>query len=367
MTTLSVIIPCYKEAATIAEVVARVQSVVLPAGWKKEIIVVDDGSGGETVEILRGLEGTVRVIYRERNGGKGAAVKDGLRVAKGDYCIMQDADLELDPAQYQDLLAPILEGRAEAVFGYRILDTNLQHKNSTLFFGSKMVSLFYDLMFLKNFKDVPCAYKLFPRGAIPALLACPSNDFVFDAIEMTWTLNAAYSVAQVPVQYRPRTYAEGKKIHWQQGVYCLLAVLFIWLGIHTIPIGREAPRVFRFLTTGLLSVAINLTTFYLLTHMGVWYVYASAAGFGAGLIFNFFLNKFWTFKSPSLHHIPRQLPLHFGVGLCNLVLNSAIVYSLVEYLLVPSLLAQIMAAVVISAESFFLQSRYIFKEQEKAL
>jgi len=234
--TLSIIIPCYNEAATVAKVVAKVAATPLPAGWRKEIIVVDDGSGGETRSALERLReeefpAPLRIIYRGRNNGKGAAVKDGLRIAEGDYCLIQDADLELDPDQYQDLLQPIIAGEAEATFGYRVLAANDAPKNAVLFYGGRIISLLFNIAFGTKLRDIPCCYKLFPRTCIAALLEAPSDDFVFDAIEMTYAINRECSVAQVPIAYRPRSRAQGKKIRIKHGLRCAIAIVLLRLGL----------------------------------------------------------------------------------------------------------------------------------------
>ena len=186
---LSVIIPCYNEAATIAEVIDKVKKTELPGGWQKEIIVVNDNSRNDTERAIGAIKEIDHVIHRRKNGGKGAAVKDGLRVAKGDYCIIQDADLELDPNEYPSLLAPIIKGEADSVFGYRVLANPDAPKNPVLFYGGRILSLFYNLMFGAHFKDIPACYKIFPRAYIPELLKAPSDDFVFDAVEMTRVLD----------------------------------------------------------------------------------------------------------------------------------------------------------------------------------
>lgn len=231
---LSIIIPCYNETATIAEVVAKVAAAPLPPGWGREIIVVDDGSGEETRAALALLShekffAPVSIIYRSDNGGKGAAVKDGLSVARGEYIIIQDADLELDPAQYVDLFRPILAQEAEAVFGYRVLVADAQ-KNAVLFYGGRVISTLFNVAFGTKFYDIPCCYKLFPRRVIPGLLQTPSDDFVFDAIDLTYVINRECSVVQVPVTYRPRSRAQGKKIRIRHGLRCIGAIARLRLG-----------------------------------------------------------------------------------------------------------------------------------------
>ncbi|KND50849.1 MAG: dolichol-phosphate mannosyltransferase [Parcubacteria bacterium C7867-007] len=364
---LSVIIPCFNEAETIVQVVERVTATELPSGWSKEIIVVDDGSKEETHVALRKLssgsvENTVQVVYLPLNLGKGGAVKEGLRHATGEYCIIQDADLEIDPGQYPSLLAPIIEGRVDTVFGYRTLAEEDAHRNRMLFYGGRLVSSFYNLAFKSSFKDVPCCYKVFPRERIPALLAAPSDDFVFDAIEMTYILQHAGTVTQVPISYHPRTVTEGKKIRARHGLYCLLAIVFFRLGIHSAPMGKEVPKALRFLTTGSISVLVNIAVLYILTDIShLWYLLSSVVAFVTSGVVNFLLHKYWTFNYKHQKSTAIQVPLHLLVASINLVLNTGIVFILVHYLGVWYILAQAIAALIIAIESFLVLSRFIFK------
>ncbi len=360
---LSVIIPCYNEAATIAEVIDKVKKTELPGGWQKEIIVVNDNSRNDTERAIGAIKEIDHVIHRRKNGGKGAAVKDGLRVAKGDYCIIQDADLELDPNEYPSLLAPIIKGEADSVFGYRVLANPDAPKNPVLFYGGRILSLFYNLMFGAHFKDIPACYKIFPRAYIPELLKAPSDDFVFDAVEMTRVLDCGGSVAQVPISYRPRGRKEGKKIRWQHGAYCLLAILFLRLGVHHLPLAREAPKMFRFLVTGGTSVLVNLALIYTLTeYANMWYLLSSMFSFAGSWVVNFTLHKFWTFNYEHAHPTSFQAPLHFSLGLINLGINTVLMYVLVNYVHLWYMFAQIITAGIIAIESFMVQSRFIFKK-----
>ncbi|MBX4216183.1 bifunctional glycosyltransferase family 2/GtrA family protein, partial [Candidatus Parcubacteria bacterium] len=355
--TLSIIIPCYNEADTIAEVVAKVRRAPLPSGWRRELIVVNDGSTDHTRKALDAVSGIERVIHREKNGGKGAAVKDGLRAATGDYCLIQDADLELDPSQHQDLLAPVDKKEHEAVFGYRVLAPGHPTAGTILFLGGRAVSLLFNLAFGTRFKDVPCAYKLFPRSAIPALLRQPSDDFVFDAVEMTHVLHKAFSVGQVPLTYEPRSHAQGKKIHVKHGLYSALAIFLIRLGLPHHPLARELPRVTRFIVSGLITVGVNLAFLYVLTEwLHVWYLLSSVVSFTVGIGVGFALHKFWTFKSMELRRMAYQLPLHAGLSFINLFLNTALVYAFVEYFDLWYVGAQFLATGIIAVESFLILS-----------
>ncbi len=361
---LSVIIPCYNEAPTIAQVVSHVAAAPLPNGWEREIIVVDDGSGEETLEVLRTLPTEAQVLYRSHNSGKGAAVKDGLREATGDYCVIQDADLELDPSEFPVLLAPLLAGRAQAVFGYRTLRGDERYSR-LLFWGGKCISLLYDALFFKDYRDLPCCYKVFPRRIIPALLSAPSEDFVFDAVELTHVISSHCTVAQVPVTYKPRSRAEGKKIRARHGLFSAFAILFIRLGLHRGPVQQEFKRMSRYVITGSMTVAVDLFALWALTELfGLWYVLSAAAAFAISYAANFTLHKYWTFKSLDHASMRRELPLHLGLACINLGLNTLLVYILVEWTGLYYLAAQVLVAGFIALESFVLLSRVIFKHKQ---
>ncbi len=364
----SIIIPCYNEASTISEVVRRIIGHCLPSPWEKEVIIVDDGSLPETKSVLstlptQGRDTSVRVIYKPENEGKGAAVKDGLRVARGELCIIQDSDLELDPSEYSALLKPILSGDADSVFGYRVLRNARSHKNFFLFYGGRLLSMLYNLLFHSKFKDIPCCYKVFPRRFINDLLRAPSDDFVFDAIEMTRILHRGGAIAEVPVTYTPRSRGEGKKIRWHHGMYGALAIIFMRLGIHYPPIIKNMPKVFRFLITGTASFVVNISLFFILTHyLKVDYLTASPLAFFGSWIVNFNLHKFWTFSYKHERGTLSQMILHGGLMLINVTINTFMVYIFVDYIGVNSLIAQGLAAILIAMENFFLLSRFIFKE-----
>lgn len=358
--TLSIVIPCYNEAATIAEVVARVEAVALPVGWRKEIIIVDDGSDSETITVLRTLEHEAKVLYLPENRGKGGAVKAGLAQASGDYCIIQDADLELDPNDYPALLAPLTEQVAEVVCGYRVLAAVHEPVSPTLFYGGQLLTAFFNLVFRTHFKDIPACYKVFPRSLIPALQETPSTDFVFDAIELTYVLSQAGRVAQVPIHYYPRSRAAGKKLRIEHGLQSAVAIVLLRLGMHHASIAKEMGRVARFFIAGMLTVLVNLAALYALTEYAhLWYIASSIVAFSISYGVNFSLQKFWTFKHRGVHAITYQLPLHFALALGNLTLNTLILFVLVEWMHVWYLFAQIIAAIIIAFESFFL-SRKIF-------
>lgn len=358
---LSVIVPAFNEAATIREVLLRTATARLPDGWLREVIVVDDGSTDETRHVLAEVPDGVHVLYRNRNGGKGAAVKDGLRAATGSHCIIQDADLELDPGEHINLLAPVIANEAQATFGRRILKGSGLAHLSILFLGGRIVSWYYDLLFGRRFADIPCCFKLFPRACIPALLETPSSDFVFDAVEMTHVIASRCTVAEVPVTYAPRSRLEGKKISARHGIYCLIAITLMRLGLHRAPLHDEVPRLLRYLLAGLVTIGVNMAVLYALTEWGrMWYIGSSIFAFAAAYAINFSLQKWWTFRDAAAARIMYQIPMHLSLAVANLGVNTILLYSLVQFGHVWYLAAQVITAGFIAAESFVISSRFIF-------
>ncbi|MDO8584848.1 MAG: glycosyltransferase family 2 protein [bacterium] len=218
---LSVIIPAYNEEKTIAEIIRRVQAVPL-ADIEKEIIVVDDGSTDKTREILKSIPEIV-VIFHEKNFGKGGAVKTGFEHASGDIVLIQDADLEYDPNDYPDLLAPIRSGLADVVYGTRFLG-NKPHRifNFHHYLANRFITFFSNLCTNLNLSDVEVGYKVFTRNVVDAIAPrLKSRRF---GIEVELTARVAkhhFRIYEVAVSYAGRSYAEGKKIGWKDGVAAL--------------------------------------------------------------------------------------------------------------------------------------------------
>lgn len=219
---LSVVMPCYNEVATIDEVVAR----VLASPFTRELLIVDDGSSDGTRERLATIDDPrVRVLLQPHNQGKGAALRRGFAEALGPYVIVQDADLEYDPAEYGDLVAPLLDGLADVVYGSR-LHSSRPHR--VLYFwhsvGNKVLTLMSNMFTDLNLTDMETCYKVFRREVLDSFTLCEDRF----GIEPEITAKVAaggWRVYEIGISYSGRTYAQGKKIGWKDGMRALFCII----------------------------------------------------------------------------------------------------------------------------------------------
>ena len=220
---LSIIIPVFNEVNTIANIIQKVQS----ADYDKEIIVVDDASTDGTKDVLQKLsqQPKIKIFYHERNRGKGAAIRTAIKNITGNITIIQDADLEYDPVDYTILLKPIIDGRADVVYGSRFQGG----PHRVLFFwhylGNKFLTLFSNMMTNLNLTDMETGYKAFKSNVIKNI-SLSSDRFGFEP-EVTAKIahNNNYKIYEVPISYSGRDYSEGKKIGWKDGVAAIYFIL----------------------------------------------------------------------------------------------------------------------------------------------
>ena len=215
---LSVVIPVYNEKKTLSELICRVEAVKL----EKEIIIVDDASTDGTRDLLKKYEGQERfkVIYQSKNAGKGSALRAGFDKAEGEIIIVQDGDLEYNPKEYPLLIEPILDGRADVVYGSRFLGGTHRVFFFWHYVGNKVLTTLSNMCTNLCLTDMETGYKVFRRTVLDSfILKC--NRFGFEPEFTSKVARHAFRVYEVPISYSGRGYEEGKKINWKDGVAAL--------------------------------------------------------------------------------------------------------------------------------------------------
>ncbi len=221
---ISIVIPAYGEAATIAQVLES----LVALGFRAEYIVVDDGSTDDTVAIVEGLVPTIpglRLLKHDRNRGKGAAVRNGIAASKGDIVLIQDADLEYDPTDLPRLLAPLLNGHADVVYGTRLRGGEPQRAHLFWHYaGNRFLSLLTNVLYNTTISDMEVGYKAFDGDLIRSVHLI-SDDFAFEPEVTAKILRRKVRLYEVPISYYGRTYEEGKKITYRDGIWAVWALL----------------------------------------------------------------------------------------------------------------------------------------------
>jgi len=225
---LSVVIPVYNERGLLPTVIARVTAVPLPHGIDRELVLVDDRStdgSREWLEELARERPDVIVRFHEVNRGKGAALRTGFAEARGDVVVVQDADLEYDPHEYARLLQPIIDGRADVVFGTRFLGETHRVLYYWHSLGNWLLTTLSNMLSNLNLSDMECCYKMFRREILEKI-SLREDRFGFEPEVTAKVARLGCRIYEVPVSYSGRTYAEGKKINWKDGFSALRCIVW---------------------------------------------------------------------------------------------------------------------------------------------
>lgn len=220
---ISIVVPVFNEQGTVAEVIERLLTIELPAA--REILVVNDGSTDGTRGVLDALSvrPELRIIHAPKNGGKGSAIRIGFAQATGSIVAIQDADLELDPAQIAELVAPILEGRTRVVYGSRFLAGRTDAPWLSVF-ANRVLTEITNLLYGGRITDMETCYKVMEREVAQSL-RLESNRFDIEPEITAKLLRAGHSILELPIRFNPRSRAQGKKIGWRDGFHAI-QVLF---------------------------------------------------------------------------------------------------------------------------------------------
>jgi glycosyltransferase involved in cell wall biosynthesis len=287
--TFSLIVPCYNEERTIAECIERVRAVALGQTFALEIIVVNDASTDNSPAILKDIQKKypdIHVLNHEKNRGKGAALKTGLLYASGDFVGIQDADSEYDPCDYLAMLEPLLDGKADMVFGSRYLKPDTRR---VLYFWhtwmNKRLTAVSNMFTNLDITDMETCYKLFCREVIRQIAPeLKEERFGFEPEVTAKIAQGGFRVYECAISYSPRSYEEGKKIGWQDGVHALYCILHY--SAHTAPLPMQ---ILLYLFIGGVSMLVNIISFMVSVKLGADTAYAIAGAFVLAAVCNYLL------------------------------------------------------------------------------
>ena len=225
---LSIIVPVFNEERTLSQLISAVEDA--PLEMEKELIIIDDCSSDGSRDVLLKYKDKHKVFLLNKNQGKGTAVRTGFQKATGDIMLIQDADMEYNPYEYSALIKPIIDGKADVVYGSRFIKTNGRRNNKIVYkhgyLFSKALNWLSNVLSGANLSDMYTCYKVFSRNSIDKI--CPrlvSKRFGIDPELTAWTAKLNFKITEVPISYIGRTYGEGKKINWKDGVAAIYHIV----------------------------------------------------------------------------------------------------------------------------------------------
>jgi glycosyltransferase involved in cell wall biosynthesis len=360
--TLSLIVPCYNEELTLARCVERVLA-LQSEDLRLEIIIVDDCSKDNSLEVARALERQhpeVKVLHHEVNQGKGAALRSGFVHATGDFVGIQDADLEYEPLEYRELLEPLLRDEADVVFGSRYLRP--QARKVLYFWHSwmnKTLTFVSNMMTNLDISDMETCYKLFRREIIQSI-ELKENRFGFEPEVVAKIAQRHCRVWEVAISYKPRSFEEGKKIGWKDGVRALYCILHY--SAHTAPLPMQ---LLLYLFIGGVSAVCNILFFSLLFGSGIGLGSAVALSFAGAALFNYLLCITILFKHKARWTTGGEI----AVYLATLAIMGTFDYGLTLGLAglgFPALLSKSLATLLGFIGNFLLRKYVVFPEKSLA-
>lgn len=361
MKTLSLVIPIYNEERTLKHLVYEVKKIETDE-IKLELILVDDCSTDNSYkiaeELSKELDG-VKVFRHEKNQGKGAALRTGFLAAGGDYVGIQDADLEYNPSDYLKLLKPLMENKADVVYGSRYLKQDTRH---VLYFWHTFMNK--GLTFLTNMytnldiTDMETCYKLFKREVIQEIAPkLKENRFGFEPEVTVYVAQGKYRVYECAISYNPRTFEEGKKIGARDGLHALYCILHY--GAHTAPLPMQF---LLYLFIGGVSALVNLIAFILFNNAGITLLYSIGLSFIISAILNYILCILLLFRHKACWNATGEILTYIITLLIMGSLDYACTYGLIA-IGMSALGAKTISTIIGVIGNFLLRKYFVFFEK----
>ena len=360
MCTLTLVVPCYNEEATLAGCIERVLK-LRSKTLKLEIIIVDDCSKDRSLEVARDLEEKIpeiRVLHHEVNKGKGAALRTGFQYATGDYVGIQDADLEYEPMEYLKLLEPLQQNEADVVFGSRYLRPG---KRKVLYFWhswmNKTLTFISNMMTNLDISDMETCYKLFRREIIQSI-ELKENRFGFKPEVVAKVAQRHCRVCEIAISYRPRSVEEGKKINWKDGVRALYCILHY--SAHTAQLPMQ---LLLYLFIGGVSALGNILFFSLLLFAGFKMMVAVVLAFVGAALVNYLLCITILFRHKARWSTLGEIFLYLLTVTIMGAFDAVITVSLIRWGMSP-LLSKTLATLFGFVGNFLMRKYLVFPEKE---